>query len=97
MSERLDDLLDRLGASATGRSLDSLEADVMRGLARAEADRRTASALAPLQALAVGLALIMGVTAGGLAAASTVDRPSQGGALSIGAHLAPSSLLETGR
>lgn len=97
MSERLDHLLDRLGASATGRSLDSLEADVMRGLARAEADRRTASALTPYRVVAVGLALAMGVTAGGLAAAGTVERPPQVGALSIGALLAPSTLLETGR
>ncbi len=97
MSERLDHLLDRLGASATGRSLDGLEADVMRSLARAEADRRASSALAPFQVLAVGLALVMGVTAGGLAAASTVERPSQLGALSAGVHLAPSTLLETGR
>lgn len=97
MSERLDHLLDRLGASAAGRSLDGLEADVMRGLARAEADRRTASALAPFQVVAVGLAMAMGVTAGGLAAASTVEPLSQVGDLSIGAHLAPSTLLESTR
>ncbi len=97
MSERLDHLLDRLASSATGRSLEDLEADVIRGLARVEADRRTSAAVAPFRILAVGLALAMGVTAGGLAAASTVERPSQAGALSAGVHLAPSTLLETGR
>lgn len=96
MSERLDHLLDRLSASDAGFSAPGLEVDVMRGVARAEADRRTAARLAPLRVGAVGLALVMGVTAGGLAAARTADGP-QGGALSTASSLAPSTLLERAR
>jgi soluble lytic murein transglycosylase-like protein len=94
MSERLDHLLDRLSASDAELSAPGLEVDVMRGVARAEADRRTAAKLAPLRVGAVGLALVMGVTAGGLAAARTVGGPAQGGALSGASSLAPSTLLE---
>ena len=93
MSQDLDRLLERLGASQAAGAPGRLEADVMGGVARAEAERRTTAALAPFRVAAVAVALAMGVTAGGLAAARTVD-PSQAGALSIASALAPSTLLE---
>ena len=93
MSERLDHLLDRLSTADAGFSAPGLEVDVMRGVARAEGDRRTAARLAPFRVGAVGLALVMGVTAGGLAAARTAGGPSQAGALSAASSLAPSTLL----
>ena len=94
MTLNLDDLVDQLAAQPLDRSLDGLEWDVARGIARRRADLKTGAALVPIRVASVGLALAMGVTAGGLAAASTVSAPQQFSTFSVSAHLAPSTLLE---
>lgn len=94
MTLNIDDLIDRLAAGPLDRSLDGLEWDVTRGIARRSADLKAGAALAPVRVASVGLALAMGVTAGGLAAASTVAAPQQLNTFSVAAHLAPSTLLE---
>jgi len=96
MSEGLDHLLDRLRAAEAGRPAPDLEAEVMRGVARFEAERRTANALAPLRLAAVGLALAVGLTAGGLTAAHTLADGRPAGGFSVAAELAPSTLLGGG-
>jgi hypothetical protein len=53
--------------------------------------------LAPVRAASVGLALAVGVTAGGMAAATTLAEPHRFDTFSSSAHLAPSTLLEGGR
>ena len=78
-------------AAATGtvdHPLDRLEADVW---ARVEALRATA-ALAPARAASVGLALVFGLTAGGMTAAAA--RPSEMTVFSVNSPLAASALLD---
>ena len=93
MNERLDHLVDRLAASPTDRSLDHLEAQVSRGIAGRQAQARTAAAMAPVRVASIGLALAMGVTVGGVTAASSIGSPRLAGAFGA-ADLAPSTLLE---
>jgi hypothetical protein len=92
MSERLDRLIDRLARSATDRPLDHFEAQVSRGVAQWRAQARARAALAPVRLASIVLALALGVTAGGVAAAAMAARPP--GAFSVGADLAPSTLLD---
>lgn len=94
MTLNIDDLLGQLAAQPLDRSLDDLELKVSQGVARRHADLKTGEALAPVRVASVGLALAMGVTAGGLAAAGTVATPQQLSTFSVSAHLAPSTLLE---
>lgn len=94
MTLNIDDLVDRLATQPLDRSLDGLEGDISRDIARRRADLKTGAALAPVRVASVGLALAMGVTAGGLAAAGAVSTPQQFGTFSVSAHLAPSTLLE---
>jgi hypothetical protein len=94
MNERLDHLVELLASSPTDRSLDHLEAQVTRGIAGRRAHARTAGALAPVRVASIGLALAMGVTVGGVTAASSSARPHPVGALSMTTALAPSTLLE---
>ncbi|ODT85032.1 hypothetical protein [Phenylobacterium sp. SCN 70-31] len=94
MSERLDELVDRLAASPADRSLDGLEAQIGRSIASRRRDARALAALAPVRFASVSLALAMGLTAGGAVAASAALAPQHDGAFSSGAHLAPSNLLE---
>ncbi|HQR89744.1 MAG TPA: hypothetical protein PLH31_10905 [Caulobacter sp.] len=89
MTLNIDDLIDRLAARPLDRSLDGLEWDVTRGIARRSAELKAGAALAPVR-----VASAMGVTAGGLAAAGTVAAPQQLNTFSVAAHLAPSTLLE---
>ncbi|WP_293356482.1 hypothetical protein [Phenylobacterium sp.] len=51
-------------------------------------------ALIPFRAASVGLAMAVGVAAGGIAAATTLTEPHRFDTFSTGAHLAPSTLLE---
>ena len=94
MSERLDELVDRLAASPADRSLDGLEARIGRSIASRRRDARALAALAPVRFASVSLALAMGLTAGGAVAASAALAPQHDGAFSSGAHLATSNLLE---
>ncbi|WP_426030172.1 hypothetical protein [Caulobacter sp. DWP3-1-3b2] len=97
MTLNIDDLIERLASQPLDRSLEGLEWDVARGIARRSADLKTGAALAPVRVASIGLALAIGVTAGGLAAASTVSAPQQLSTFSVSAHLAPSTLIEGSR
>jgi hypothetical protein len=94
MSDRLDDLLDRLAAAPIDRGLDGLEADVGRAIRRRRGEVRTTALLAPVRVASIGLALAMGITAGGVTAAAAMAGPHPSGAFSSAADLAPSTLLE---
>ncbi|MDB5455797.1 MAG: hypothetical protein JWP92_1382 [Caulobacter sp.] len=94
MTLNIDDLVGRLAAQPLDRSLEGLELEIARGIARRRADLKAGAALAPVRVASIGLALAMGVTAGGLVAASTVSTPQQFSTFSVSAHLAPSTLLE---
>lgn len=94
MSDRLDELVGRLAGSPTDRALDGLEADVGRHILLRRQEARANRFLAPVRVASIGLALAMGVTAGGLNAAAAVARPQASGVFSGAAELAPSTLLE---
>jgi hypothetical protein len=94
MTLNIDDLVGWLAAQPLDRSLDGLELDVSRGIARRRADLKIGAALAPVRVASISLAMAMGATAGGLAAASTISTPQQFSTFSVSAHLAPSTLLE---
>ena len=97
MREDLDRLMTQLAAGGAHRSLDGLEHTVMSAVRRRREDRSAAKALAPIRLASVSLALAIGVTAGGMAAAITLLEPRQLSPLSTEAHLAPSTLLDGGR
>jgi hypothetical protein len=94
MSERLDDLVARLAATPVDRPLDDLEAEIGRRILIQRRDARAAAAMAPVRVAAVGLALAMGVTAGGAVATAAISGPHAYGTFSSSANLAPSTLLE---
>ena len=94
MSERLDDLVARLAAKPVDRPLDDLEAEIGRRILIRRRDARAAAALAPVRVALIGLALAMGVTAGGAVAAAAITGPHAYGTFSSLAHLAPSTLLD---
>jgi len=94
MSERLDELVARLAASPTDRSLDGLDAQIGHSIANRRREARTQAALAPVRVASIGLALAMGVTVGGALATSAIVAPHPYGTFSIAANLAPSTLLE---
>ena len=97
MSERLDQLVERLNASPTDRSLEHFEADVVRGVVRWQAQARATRAMAPVRVASIGLALAMGVTAGGVTAAASITAPRNAGGFLMAADLAPSTLIEGGQ
>lgn len=94
MSDRLDELIERLAGSPTERSLEGLESVVGSGILVHRRDARVARLLAPVRAASIGMALALGVTAGGLTAAGTIAGPRSTGVFAGGADLAPSTLLE---
>ncbi len=96
MSHELDNLLAGLAASGPDRSLTGLDARVLDGIAGGREAARANARLAPLRVASVGLAMAVGVTAGGIAAATTVTQPRQLSTFSAAAHLAPSTLLDGG-
>lgn len=96
MSDRLDELVGRLAGSPTDRPLDGFEAEIGRSIARRRRDAKEAVMLAPVRVASIGLALAMGVTAGGAAATWVLLKPQPLSVFSSSAHLAPSSLLEGG-
>ncbi|WP_394760757.1 hypothetical protein [Phenylobacterium sp.] len=94
MSERLDELVARLANAPTDRVLDDLEVEVGRSILLRRRDALAVSALAPVRFASIGLALAMGVTAGGAVAAAAMRAPTAYVTFSSSAHLAPSTLLE---
>lgn len=96
MSDDLDDLLARLAQSASETSLDGLEEAVLGGVARRRESARSARALAPVRAASVGVALAVGMAAGGVAGTMTIGERQRLDTFSSAAHLAPSTLLEGG-
>jgi len=94
MANDLDHMLARLAQQAPDASLDGFEDGVLAGLARRRDELRASRALTPIRAASVGLALMVGVAAGGMAAATTLTQPHRFDTFSTGAHLAPSTLLE---
>jgi len=97
MNERFDDLLAHLAASPVDRSLDGLDEAIGRSIAQRRSEARTVAALGPVRVASVGLALAMGLTAGGAVATSALVAPQTGGEFAISSDLAPSTLLEGGR
>ena len=94
MSDRLDDLIGRLAGSPTDRSLVGLEAALGRSISVRRGEARTATLMAPVRLASIGLALAIGVIAGGAAATATIMASHPYSTFSSDAHLAPSSLLE---
>ncbi|MFZ3008271.1 MAG: hypothetical protein WA047_19065 [Phenylobacterium sp.] len=94
MRDDLDHLMSRLADARPERSLDGFEHVVLQGVARRRDDIQAARALAPIRVASIGVALAIGVTTGGMAAASTLTQPPQVSPFSTAAHLAPSTLLE---
>ena len=97
MNERFDDLVAHLAASPVDRSLDGLDETIGRSIAQRRREARTVAALGPVRVASVGLALAMGLTAGGAVATSALVAPQTGGEFAINSDLAPSTLLEGGR
>jgi len=94
MRDDLDELLGRLATDGPARSPDGLEEAVLRGVARRREEARTVQALSqPYRIASVGVALAIGVTAGGMAAVTTSSQARQVSPFSIAANLAPSTLL----
>jgi hypothetical protein len=96
MTERLDTLMARLAEAPADHALDHMEADVAGGIARWREDAGARSSLGPVRVASVGLALAMGVIAGGAAATSAVSEPRHFDTFAIQAALAPSTLLDGG-
>lgn len=94
MPKDLDQMLAQLAQDAPAGSLEGLETAVMRGIARRREDLRAARAIAPARVASVVMALAVGVAAGGMAAAKSLGEPHRFNTFSVGAHLAPSTLLE---
>ena len=94
MRDDLDLLIAGLAAARADRSLDGLEQAVVRSVAQQREDIRATNALAPIRVASIGVALAIGVTTGGVAAATSVSQPRQLSPFSAAAHLAPSTLLE---
>jgi hypothetical protein len=94
VKDNLDDWLSALAAAPADRPLDGLETQVGRDIAARRREARTIRALAPLRFATVGLALAIGVTAGGAAAMAAIRAPHPGGPFAPGTQLAPSTLLD---
>ena len=96
MSNRLDELVDRLAALPTDRSLDHFEAHLDRGVEAWTARARAVAALTPVRFASIALALVTGVTFGA-AAALSVPAQIPAGTFAAAADLAPSTLLDAVR
>jgi anti-sigma factor RsiW len=94
MANDLDHMLARLAQEPPDASLEGVEATVMAAVARHRDEVRASRALIPIRAASVAMAMALGVTAGGIAAATTLNEPHRLDTFSTGAHLAPSTLLE---
>lgn len=96
MSDRLDKLVGGLAGAPLDRPLDGFETEIGRSIARRRRDMKDAALLAPVRIASLGVALAMGVTAGGAASTMAFLTPQPLSVFSPSTHLAPSSLLETG-
>ena len=94
MTDRLDQLMASLAAAPTDHALDGFDARVARGVAAYRQEARTAASLAPARLASVGLALAIGITAGGVTAASAISPPKQFNSFALHPDLAPSTLLD---
>jgi hypothetical protein len=94
MTRDLDDWIAELAAAPADRSLAGLEASVGRAIAVRRREARTLQLLAPVRLATLGLALAMGVTAGGAAAMAVIRTPPPAGPFAAATLLAPSTLLE---
>lgn len=94
MRDDMDHLMARLAVVRLDRSLDGFEQAVLLGVAKRREDLRVTRALAPARMTSVVIALAIGVTAGGVAAANSISQATQLSPFSAAAHLAPSTLLE---
>ena len=94
MRDDMDQLMARLAARSPERSLAGFEQAVLRGVAKQRDDIRATNALTPVRVASIAMALAIGVTTGGVAAATTFTQPRQFSPFSTAAHLAPSTLLE---
>ena len=93
MSHELDQLLGRLAAADVpmpGR----LDQAILATIASRREDRRLSGMLAPVRVASIGLAMAVGVSAGGFAAVTAAAEPRQFSTFSSEPHLAPSTLLE---
>lgn len=93
MPNDLDHLLARLSAAHVA-SPAGLDEAVMATIAGRREEARRARILAPVRLGAVGLALAVGVAAGGAGAARAMADPAAPGMFSAADALAPSTLLE---
>lgn len=94
MTAPLDEMMAQLAGAATDRPLDALEREVSRAIGARRAEARAARAMAPWEAATLGLALAIGLTAGGALATIGVRPPAGEGPLAAATQLAPSTLLE---
>lgn len=97
MNERLDRLITQLADAPTDHALDRLEAEISRGIGRRRVEARTAAALTPVGVAAVGLAMAVGLSVGGVTAAAAAAGIHRADTFTVAANLAPSTLLEGGR
>jgi hypothetical protein len=93
MSHELDQLLGRLAAADVAVP-ENLEQAILTTIAGRREDRRLAGMLAPVRVASVGLAVAIGISAGGFAAVTTAAEPRRFSTFSADPHLAPSTLLE---
>lgn len=95
MDNRVDELFGRLAVGPVDRSLEGMEHEIGRAIARRRSDAGMVAAFAPVQLASVALALVLGA-AGGLGATSTVLAHTYGTPFANGSELAPSTLLGRG-
>lgn len=97
MSEDLDNWMARLAAEPIDVPLAGLEGEIAHAIAGRRAQLGTARALRRVRAVAVGIGIAMGVTAGSAVAMSTLLKAEPYASLAAVSPLAPSILLEGGR
>lgn len=92
MSKKLDHLIERLAAVPADRSLHGLEAEIALAISRRRGKARVAGRLAPFEAAAIGLAMVLGLTVGAMTASAAPARHAD--AFAVAPQYAPSTLLE---
>lgn len=85
MTRDIDELLARLAATPVDRSLDGLESTVWNRVDAIRSERL----MSQLRAGAVAVALMMGVTAGGVAAVASPKVPAEMSIFTVDAGLSP--------
>ena len=94
MTEHLEDLLRRLAAMPTDRSLAGFEVEVGQAIDRRRSGELTWAPSASVRLASILVALAIGATVGGeLAASIAATHPQAGGLLAADTRLAPSNLL----